>query len=91
MPEELWRVVDLMTCGDGIVGDIALPKEELLLPLRRDGAEGGRGNNDIVIVFKSLVVVCCKTSMNKLQYPMSFSCSKAWYLLYVHVIEKVLL
>ena len=46
--EELWRVVDLMTCGDGIVGDIVLPKEELLLPLRRDGAPGGLGNDDIV-------------------------------------------
>ena len=48
LEEELCRAVALMTCGDGTAGDIVLLKEELLLPLRRAGIPGGRGNDDIV-------------------------------------------
>ena len=49
LPEELGRVVAFMTCGDGVLGVAVLPKEVLLLLLRRAGTPGGRGNDDIVI------------------------------------------
>lgn len=56
LPEELCRVVAFMIFFDGVLGDCVCPKEELL-PLRRAGTPGGRGNDDILTtVFESFVI-----------------------------------